>query len=204
MCGYLEFNHKKATQALNFLANLAGGSIDKLKAIKLIYFADRYHLRKYGRLITNDEYYAMKLGPVASGVKDIADMSIFLGDEESEYAKKYLNVTDDNLIKSVNDNYDKVFSKSDIESLHFAWEKFGKLSVYSLVEMTHKYPDWKKHELKLKANSRVRMNCEDFFEDPQNEDPQNGLDMCYPLDPEDRKYKLEHLKELSHIDALWS
>ena len=201
MCGYLEFNHKKATQVLNFLANMAGGSIDKLKAIKLIYFADRYHLRKYGRLITNDEYYAMKLGPVASGVKDIADMSTFLGDEESEYAKKHLVITKDNLIKSVTDdnNYDKVFSKSDIESLRFAWEKFGKLAGNFLVEMTHKYPDWKKHELKLKTNSRVKMNCEDFFEDPEN-----GVELCHPLDPEDRKYKLEHLKELSDIDALWS
>ena len=51
----------------------------KMKALKLVYIADRYHLRKYGRLITNDTYFAMNYGPVPSGTKDIAEASeVFL------------------------------------------------------------------------------------------------------------------------------
>ena len=53
MCIHLEFDHEKATQAINFFARESGGQINKMKAIKLIYFAERYHLRKYGRPITN-------------------------------------------------------------------------------------------------------------------------------------------------------
>jgi len=41
----LEFDYKKATQAINYLVKKEGGTIDKLKLIKLVYFADRYHLR---------------------------------------------------------------------------------------------------------------------------------------------------------------
>ena len=67
----LSFSHKKATQALNFFARAAGGKINKMKALKLIYFEDRYHLRSYGRPITNDTYFAMKFGPVASACKDL-------------------------------------------------------------------------------------------------------------------------------------
>ena len=65
------FSHRKATQALNFFAQRAGGSINKMKALKLVYFADRYHLRKYGRPVVGDEYLAMNYGPVASGTKDL-------------------------------------------------------------------------------------------------------------------------------------
>src|SRR5882724_2767190 len=66
------FSHRKATQALNFFARKAGGRINKMKALKLVYFADRYHLRKYGRPVVGDEYLAMNYGPVASGTKDLA------------------------------------------------------------------------------------------------------------------------------------
>ncbi len=61
------FSHRKATQALNFFAAKAGGKINKMKALKLVFFADRYHLRKYGRPVVGDEYLAMNYGPVASG-----------------------------------------------------------------------------------------------------------------------------------------
>ena len=59
---YFDFNYKKATQALAYFAEKSGGTINRLKGLKLIYFADRYHLRKYGRLITNDTYFAMDNG----------------------------------------------------------------------------------------------------------------------------------------------
>ena len=70
----LTFAHRKATQALNFFALSASGRMNKLKALKLVFFADRYHLRLYGRPITNDRYLAMKYGPVASSCKDLAEM----------------------------------------------------------------------------------------------------------------------------------
>ena len=55
----LEFDYKKATQAINYLTKKEGGQIDKLKLIKLIYLADRYHLRRYGRRVVNYADLAM-------------------------------------------------------------------------------------------------------------------------------------------------
>lgn len=65
--------HRKATQALNFMARQSGGRISRLKALKLLFFADRYHLRKYGRTVSGCTYYAMTHGPVASEAKSIAE-----------------------------------------------------------------------------------------------------------------------------------
>ena len=50
---------------------------DKIKIIKLIYLADKYHLVRYGRTITNDDYYAMEYGPVGSTVKDVLEFDEF-------------------------------------------------------------------------------------------------------------------------------
>ena len=60
------------------------------KALKLVFFADRYHLRQYGRPVTNDEYMAMEFGPVPSGCKDLAEMSDYLDTHERSYAERFL------------------------------------------------------------------------------------------------------------------
>ena len=87
----MTFSHKKATQAINFFACRNGGAIEKLRLLKLIFFADRYHLRKFGRPITNDPYWAMQFGPVASSVKELAEMDTVSG-AERHYAMTFIRV----------------------------------------------------------------------------------------------------------------
>src|SRR3990167_7093267 len=87
-------SYKKATQALNFFAQKKDGKINKMKAIKLIYLADRLHLRKYGRPIVGDAYWAMKLGPVGSRTKRVAELDT-MPDEAYVYAKKYIRPIDE-------------------------------------------------------------------------------------------------------------
>lgn len=198
MCVHLEFDHKKATQALNFFARKSGGRINKMKAIKLIYFADRYHLRKYGRPVTNDEYFAMEYGPVNSGVKDIAEMSDFLGRQEKEYAERFIRTYDQYTTESLGALEEEVFSETDIEALEFSWCNFGRYDKFGLVDLSHKYPEWKKHEAALQVLSRVRMNYEDFFQDPPR-----GIEKCHELDPKDRAERIEEIKETAHLEALW-
>ena len=201
MCIHLTFNYKKAVQALNFFANKDGGCINKMKAIKLIFFADRFHLRKYGRPIVNDEYFAMPYGPVCSGVKDIAEMSIWLGEKEGEYAVKYLRTSGKFEVEAIKGDPDwiKIFSKSDLEALSFSWDNYGKMSEFDLAETAHQYPEWKKHEKKLKTQSRARMNYEDFFEDPTEK-----IEVCYDLSSQDKKNGIEQIKEQAYIESLWS
>ncbi len=199
MCIHLKFDCQKATQTIAFFAERFGGIIDKLKVLKLVYFADRYHLRKYGRLITNDEYFAMQLGPVASGVKDIAEFSDFLGEQERAYASQYLEKTDSCTIKLINPYNQAFLSKTDHEALFFAFEKFGEYSEYDLSELTHKYPEWEKHKNSLEIYSRVRMSLEDFIEDPSD----HTIEKCYPLSEQEKLDTLDELRELSRIEALW-
>ncbi len=192
------FSHRKATQALNFFARQNGGKINKLKALKLIYFADRHHLRRYGRPITNDRYVAMNYGPVASACKDLAEMSDFLGDEERTYAEPFLQTVDKHTYASKGEPDTSVLSASDLESLRFAWETYQGWDAFHLAEHTHRFPEWKRHEAELASSSRADMNYLDFLENP---DP--GVDVLPPLSPETQADFKEEIGELSALEALW-
>lgn len=195
------FSHRKATQALNFFAQQAGRSINKMKALKLVYFADRYHLRKYGRPVVGDEYVAMNYGPVASGTKDLAEMSDFLGEEEKRYAKKFIHPSESGLaFGSIADVEKKVFSESDREALQFAWDRFGAVEKYALAEMTHRYPDWKRHEpaLRSKIVTRVPMNYRDFLQDPEGQ-----ADPCHRLSETERNAVASGIDELAAFERRW-
>lgn len=197
---YFNFNYVKATQALNYLIIKSGGVINKMKALKLVYLADRYHLRKYGRLITNDTYFAMSYGPIPSGVKDIAEASeLFLGDEEREYSSKYIEPVDNFTLRSTKNVDEAVFSETDMEALSFAWEKFGNLDQFQLSKITHEYPEWKRHEKALELDSRIQIYLEDFLEDPVND-----IEKCFELSEDDKDVRREQLQEMIRIESLWS
>lgn len=197
MCVHLAFQYETATQALNYLAGKSGGTLNKLKALKLIFFADRYHVRKYGRPVTGDEYLAMQYGPVASSVKDIAEMSSFLDAKVAAYAKHFIKPVNKNFFRSVAAIDTEQLSQTDIEALDFAWSTFGSFGQFALAEITHVYPEWKRHEAALKHVANVRMDYLDFLDDPPAD-----CDPCFSLTADDKEVVADMLKEKSEIARL--
>ena len=150
-------------QAISFLLEQKGGSLDKLSLLKLIFFADKYHMMKYARSITNDTYYAMKYCPVASNVKNILDFD-FLSEDEKEYVEKYL-VKNGNQI-DIKEKFKKynMLSETDKEALKFAYENFGKYKAFDLVDITHEFYEWKRFKKSLENGlTREKILEEDFF-----------------------------------------
>ena len=191
------FAYKKAVQALNYFAIQNDGEINKLHALKLVFFADRYHLRKYGRPITNDQYWAMPLGPVPSAVKDLFELDS-ASSLERHYAEQCFKPgTRAHTIQSLAMVDYRVLSQSDREALEFAWQTFGRK--YGIVETAHEYPEWKRHEAALKGGtSRVPMDYLDFLDDPSPD-----VNPCYPLTSAERQDRQEQLKEMADAVALW-
>jgi uncharacterized phage-associated protein len=192
------FDYKKATQALNFFAKANGGQIDMIRALKLVFFADRYHLRKYGRPVTNDTYFAMKLGPVPSGVKDIASQSSFVDETESAYADRFLSTNEPNEVASVAPVDERALSETDLEALEFAWMRFGRK--WAICDITHEYPEWAKHATELRSGmvSRIEMDYRDFLEDPEE-----NIDPCFSLSEEERSDRLSVLEETDAFASRW-
>jgi uncharacterized phage-associated protein len=77
------FNESKTVEALVFLASRWPG-ITPFFVAKVLFFADRDHLRAYGRPVTGDVYIAMADGPVPSHVYDMVKGNLdFFGDPEA-------------------------------------------------------------------------------------------------------------------------
>lgn len=170
-----------------------------MKVIKLIWLADRYHLRKYGRPIVNDEYWAMSFGPVGSSVKDIAESSSFLADEERNYSQQFIKNVDNNTVRSAADIDLDVFSETDLEALSFIYENFGNFDQYELADLSHKYPEWKKFEDKLEINTRELMSYINFFDVAE----ESLYDKKFPISQEQADKSREIFKEDYEIANAW-
>ncbi|MCB9234696.1 MAG: DUF4065 domain-containing protein [Bacteroidia bacterium] len=164
------FNYKKTVQSLNLFAQRSGGTINKMKAIKLIWLSDRLHLRKYGRTITGDDYYALPFGPVPSGTRDVLEKNNFIPDLALDYASEYITEIDQYNFKTILNPNKKVFSQSDLEVLNLVFDSFSKYDHFALRDISHVFPEWKKWESALSKgiSSRVRMQFLDFFQNSES------------------------------------
>jgi uncharacterized phage-associated protein len=196
---------RKSTQALNYFARLAARGapepLNKMKALKLLFFADRYHLRKYGRPVSDCAYFAMKNGPVASEAKNVAEESLRLASPARNYARRFVRRKDAYHLGSAAEVDKSVLSKTDIEALEFAWRTFGQYTQYQLRDITHHYPEWKRHAAKLRHDShkRVQMDYADFFNDPAQ-----GYNPCHPFSSKDRKIALDLFLDQQAFNQRWS
>ncbi len=166
----MNIKDRKLVQVLAYFANKnTSRQINKLKAIKLVWVADRFHLRKYGRLVSGDEYFALKYGPVASQLKNIAEHDNYLPESYIEYAKEFIKPTDDRLTIMARQKADNnLLSQTDREALDFAWAKFGSQTGFNLANFSHMYPEWLKFKDVIESGevSRAKISLVDFFESP--------------------------------------
>lgn len=165
-----KFNYQKTTQALTYLANLANGKLNKMKALKFIWLADRYFVRNYGRMITGDDYYALKNGPVASGTRNILELnSNFLDDEAVTYATEFIeqDPKDKHSYQIKQAAEFKFLSKIERETLDLVFSKFNSKDPFALSDYSHLFPEWKKNESRLTSglSSRADIDILDFFQD---------------------------------------
>lgn len=158
---------KKAIQALNFFAVKEGGRINRMKAFKLIWLSDRTHLRKFGRTILSDKYYAMKLGPVPSKTKNLSEDTSYLHSELKVYRDSFIKTAGQYDIDSICNPDMKVFSSSDIEVMEHVFITFGSRKEFKLSNFSHEFPEWKKFDSYFKVNESgsKRMDYADFFTD---------------------------------------
>lgn len=161
---------KASTQALYYISKKLEKPLDKWTGLKLVFFADRYHIRKYGRTITDDFYYAMEHGPVGSTTYDVLKFNTNTS-HEKKYIEYFLEKEGDKC-KAKNKNLKLDYlSETDIEALDFAINTFGKFSSKRIKDISHLYPEWNRFKKTLNTNdiTRIEMNIVDFFNDPTSD-----------------------------------
>ena len=162
-------------QTIHFLLKTFG-EMDKLKIVKLIYLADKYHLVSSTRTITGDNYVAMRHGPVGSMVLNVLNRNTeYLKPDQLDFIDKYIRQStlgkDDYKCAADDMRYGQL-SESDKDALTKIGGMFKDTDKWDLVELTHKYPEWAQFE-------------RDLEKDPSISRPISIVDMfsCLPDDP---------------------
>lgn len=187
---------EKVLHALGYIARKCKNDpgLTKLVALKLLYLADRWHLRQYGRTVTRDKYYAMQYGPVPINARKLIENKF----ESVPGAEKYLTITKPHryeLIESKAEPDLDWLSVSDRQALDAAIKVYEKYGAGKIVDFTHSFPEWKNKKAKLDAallkNRRsVKMDMDDFFLPCE----ENGKEYC-----DASNERLRASKEYFHI-----
>lgn len=119
--------------------------VDLIYLFKVLYFADKEHIKKYGRSILDDRYIAMANGPVPSFVYDLIKGIRGDGIKLDSYNSFYNSFTVNKqfyIDSSVEADMD-FMSSSDIECIDNSIEKYGNWDSESLSDESHDEA-WKK------------------------------------------------------------
>lgn len=165
-----KFDPEKLVQTLAFFASRGVDDLDTLKAVKLLYFADRQHLLKYGRPILGDDYYCMKNGPIPtnalSQIQDALSPNP-TGDHDALF-DEYLDVDRAHPYPRFTTRKEPdldVFSPTDIEVLDDVLTTYGSKSAWTLRDLTHRDECVKRadEERLARGVGSVRIPFELFF-----------------------------------------
>lgn len=173
----MEGNTKKIIQALTYLASKQPDKkLGFMKAYKLLWLADRYHLRQYGRTVSGDSYYAMQYGMVPTDAKHLLDGEGTILNTPEDYLGLYIKVLPNHHFKAIQDPDMMEFSVSDQEVLDKIHEVYGGMSANDLSSISHGFPEWKAYEKLIKSvgtKSSYPVNPDLFFE--KTESDESGL-----------------------------
>jgi hypothetical protein len=158
----LRVDKRKALEAvLYILENFQGYS--QYDIVKTIFLADKAHLKRYGRPITFDNYFAMKNGPVPSFTYDMLKPDFDFRKEFGE-DRPFISVPDtekSNVNKFVgarrkaNSEY---LSETDKETLKEAGSTILLLDFEQIYRLTHDDPAYKEAWERRGSTARAQMD----------------------------------------------
>ncbi len=123
--------------------------LGKVKLMKLFYFLDFTHIKKYGVPVTFDTYVKLEHGPIPSTIKNLIDTAdddidnSFLSDtisiEMSEENKMHRIVGS----RKFNDKDSKLFSENELKILQEVCLRFGDKNTGYIEKASHEEAPWK-------------------------------------------------------------
>lgn len=134
------FNERKALQAAAVILRLAGGRLNYMKLLKLLYLADRTALIERGWPVTTDRPVSMRYGPVLSNIYSLIRDQAMPG-STSEFAR-YIVQDQPYEVALKDDPGDDELSRYETNLLEQIWESFGAKTPWELVDYTHGLPEW--------------------------------------------------------------
>ncbi|MEY2804329.1 MAG: hypothetical protein RL657_1665 [Pseudomonadota bacterium] len=132
------YDDKRSAQATAYMLYLAGGRLEILKLMKLLYLAERKFYELHGEPLTGDVPFSMKNGPVLSSIFDRLKKTENLNDTWRTWIigrsghEIQLKSAWSDPCKELG-----ALSKADLEVMDMVWLEFGHCKAQELVHYTH-------------------------------------------------------------------
>jgi uncharacterized phage-associated protein len=128
------FRSRKAAQMAAHFACLSGGTIEKLKLIKIIYLAERECISRHARPMLFDEFYSLPQGPICSATLNGIDGRLD-GNVWDSYIARNGNIVV--AVRAIGrQDLDEV-SDAEFDVLSKAWQMFGPMTASTVRNFTH-------------------------------------------------------------------
>jgi uncharacterized phage-associated protein len=125
-----------------YILNKTGNKLNKQKLFKILYFADKDHIAKYGRTFSGEPYIAMANGPVPSRLYDYIKIvegknKFPIPQDFIDEVNAHLGVEDPYWVLSLSNVNMDFLSRSAIKSLDDSIEKYKNKSFSELFDLSH-------------------------------------------------------------------
>jgi len=154
------FSERKTAQIAAYFLHRAGGTMEHVKLMKLMYLADREALDAYGSSISKDTMYSMKMGPVLSHTLDLmgGNYDPLCEGEWSGWIspKEHYCVS---IKKEITDKSFDEMSEAEMSILEKIFKEFGDWEMRKLIDYTHGFREWKNPGI-----GRLPIEYRDIFE----------------------------------------
>ena len=151
-----KYREDKAAQVAALFLSLRGGSMSKIKLIKLLYIIEREALIKWRRPVIFDRYVSMNKGPVVS-----TTLNIINGDERESTGPwdEAISRPDENYrVRLISDPGTGKLSDAEEELIKDVYRRYGNMNRWRLCEHTHGFPEWTDPQ-----NSSIPIKYEDIL-----------------------------------------
>ncbi len=133
------FEERRAAQAASVLLERAGGAMEYIKLIKLLYLADRAALIETGSPITGDRFVSMKYGPVLSNVLNLIKEP---KPREDSIWHRYIERRRFDAVLMGSAECDRL-AKYETDLLNGIFDSYGDWKPWAVVNHTHSLPEWR-------------------------------------------------------------
>jgi len=185
----MKYDERKAAQVAAFFLSRAGGQLEVLKLMKLMYLAERASFKEYGEPIIGDQLCSMEHGPVLSHT--LNHMNHFVHSAEGGWST-WVSGREGYMLGlrgKVSDLQRDLshLSDADLEVIAGVWSEFGHMTAFQLRDLTHKI-------------------CTEW-EDPEKSSipiPYSRVLRCVGFDPDTVKELVDRIDAQSRVDELFA
>ena len=155
----MKFDIKKVAHAILFFQQQGVQHLAKTKMMKLMFYADKYHLQAYMRPVFQDVYFKLPHGPVPTltlnvinsvnemendDLQELVDEFLSVVSVEEKYAAQYRTT----VFSSNGIEFDsRLFSRSELQVLEQVANEFKTITAKAISEKSHAEPEYENSEM---------------------------------------------------------